>query len=66
MTNAPDPIAVMLLERCHDFIQKWAMGPKMTVENLQESLEIRTQIDLYLGYCPEYQAEARSDMNKSE
>ena len=57
--SAPDKIAIAIMERCHDFIQQWAMGPSMTVENFKEAMEIRVQIDLYLGYCPEYEPEKR-------
>lgn len=58
---APDKIAVDILERCHDFIQAWATDPKiMTVDNYKASIDLRSQIDMYLGYCPDGQPECRA------
>lgn len=45
----------VILEGCHDFIQAWAEGrlPSSTDGTAYtKSLELRMQIDSYLGYCP--------------
>jgi hypothetical protein len=52
----------LLMEQLHDFIQRWSDGKlPYTVETFGEATKLRLQIDAYLGYCPHYEPELRSD-----